>query len=227
MTTATARAQTTLAGLAVALVLVTTVTAGSIVVADRTLADATNDPLEQHQAERAADALVTDSPLTTAQGRIDKSLVNKTNASELATAVPTLRSVDFRVRVDGETIAAQGDPQGGTTVSRGAVAIETRTASETIDLNDSDAATLNGRTNRIQFDVNPDPDTTVRTIRVGDRVVLHRPTGIEGTHTVNVTDYADPVIRVERVGPAPTGSVTATATLFETEAARIEVTVDA
>ncbi|ELZ91933.1 hypothetical protein C440_16514 [Haloferax mucosum ATCC BAA-1512] len=225
--TATNRAQTSLAGLAVALVLVTAVTAGSIVVADRALADATSDTLEQHRAERAADTLVTDSPLTTTSGRLTRSLVNQTNASELATAVPALRNADFRVRVDGETIAVRGDPQAGTTVSRGAVATDTRTVSETIDLNDSDAMSLDGRTNQIRFDVDPDPDTTVRTVRVGERVVLHRPTGIEGTHTVNVTDYADPVIRVERVGPAPTGSITASATAFETTAVRIEVTVDA
>lgn len=227
------RGQTTLAGLAVALVLLTTVTVGGIVAADRALADATGSPLEGHRAERGADALVAGSPLTTDGGYVTQSLANETNASDLVAAIPSLRGVAFSVRFDGQEVASRGTPTGGVTVSRGVVAAETHTDSERIDLGEEDAATLDGRTDEIRFDVEPGANTTVRTIRVGDRVALHRPTGIEGTHTVTVSSYASPTVGVDAERDAPTGSetpggtVTATATIVETRAARVEVTVDA
>ncbi|KAB1197162.1 MULTISPECIES: hypothetical protein [Haloferax] len=223
----TRRGQTTLAGLAVALVLLTTVTAGSIVAADRALADATSSPLEQHRAERAAEALVTDGPITTSDGYVSPSLANETNASELSTAVPALRGVSFTVRFAGREIARQGTVTDGSRVSRGVVVVETRTDSERIELEDGMVGTLDGQTDEIQVDIDPRNNTTVRTIRVDDRVVLHRPTGLRGTHTVAVSSYASPVVRVEAAGDDPEGTVTVTATVFETRTERVEVSVDA
>ncbi|KAB1192333.1 hypothetical protein GJR96_02300 [Haloferax sp. MBLA0076] len=221
------RGQTTLAGLAVALVLLTTVTAGSIVAADRALSDATDTSLDRARADRAATALVTDSPVVTSHGYVDAQRANETNATELAAAIPTLRGVAFSVRFDGDEIAARGDVSDSVHVSRGVVVADYHTDSESIDVDGEDATTLDGRTGRIEFDVDPGANTTVRTIRVGDRVVLHRPTGIEGTHSVNVSSHAAPVIRVDVAGPAPAGTVTATARVFETRTGRIEVAVDA
>lgn len=232
--TATHRGQTTLAGLAVALVILTTVTVGSIVAADRALSDAAaGSPLEQHRAERAADALVADSPITTDRGYVAPPLVNGTNASDLVAAVPSLRGVAFSVRVEGRTVAERGTVTDGVTVSRGVVVVENRTGGGRIDLETDAATTLDGRTDEVRFDVDPGDNTTVRTIRVNDRVVLHRPTGIEGTHVVSVSPHAPPLIRVDAEGNAaanssgPAGTVTATATLFETRTALVEVTVDA
>jgi hypothetical protein len=223
----TSRGQTTLAGLAVALVLLTTVTAGSIVAADRALVDATGSSLEHHRAERTATTLVTDSPMATTDGTVDTTLVNETNASALVAAVPSLRGTAFSVWFDGREIAARGDVTDGVRVSRGVVAVERHTDSEAINLSERDSTTLDGRTERIRFDVDPRNNTTVETVRVGDTVVLHRATGIEGEHVVDVSSYATPVVRVDVTGPNPTGTVTATATMFETRAARVEVVVDA
>lgn len=224
-----ARAQTTLAGLAIALVLVTTVTAGTVVVADRTLVDATGDPLERRRAVQAAESLSTDPPahLTTVPGTLDAASLNETNASRLADAIPALRGVDFRVTLDGDTVAARGPPDDGTTVARGVAVVTTRTETETIDLGDGDSTTIGGRTGEIRVDVDPAGETTVETIRVGDRVVLHRPTGIEGSHVVAVSRDADPVVRVEAAGDAVAGRVTASAVVAERRTATLEVTVDA
>ncbi|RDZ46388.1 hypothetical protein C5B91_01575 [Haloferax sp. Atlit-10N] len=226
-----ARAQTTLAGLAVALVLVTAVTVGGVVAADRALADAAGESLEQHRAERTADALVTESPLVSSDNgsaaeAIDLALANDTNATELAAAVPSLRGVAFRVRVDDRTIAERGDLSGGHTVSRGALAVSRRSVGGTVDLSEETTTTLDGRTNRVRLDVNPGSNTTVQTVRVGDRVVLHRPTGIEGVRVVEVSSRASPVIRVETAESDPSGSVDASATAFDSTVVRIEVTVD-
>ncbi|POG53718.1 DUF7263 family protein [Haloferax marisrubri] len=229
-TRATARAQTTLAGLAVALVLVTAVTVGAVAAADRVLADAAGESLEQHRAERAADALVTDSPLVSSDDgsdAIDLALANDTNATALAAAVPSLRDAAFRVRVDGRTIAERGDPSGGHTVGRGALAVSRRSVGATIDLSEETTATLDGRTNRVRLDVNPGANTTIRTIRVDDRVVLHRPTGIEGERVVEVSSRSDPLIRVETAESDPSGSVDASATALDSTVVRLEVTVDA
>ncbi|MDS0242115.1 MULTISPECIES: hypothetical protein [unclassified Haloferax] len=226
----TTRAQTTLAGLAVALVLVTAVTVGAVAAADRALAGATGDSLEQQRAERAAAALLTDSPITWSDNgsdAIDLALANDTNATVLAAAVPPLRDAAFRVRIDGRTVAERGDPSGGATVSRGAVAVTRRNVRGSINLSAETNTTLTGRTNRTQLDVDPAPNTTVQTIRVGDRVVLHRPGGIEGRRVVGVPSRTDPVIRVETAGSDPYGTVDVSATAFDSTVVRIEVTVDA
>ncbi len=210
-----------------ALVLLTVVTAGSIVAADRALSDADGNSLEQHRVERASDALVTDSPLTTAQGYVAPSLANATNASELATAIPSLRGVSFRVRFDGRDVATRGPVTDGVTVSRSVVVVENRTVTEDIELGNETATTLDGRTDEIRVDVAPVNNTTVRTVRIGDRVVLHEPGGIDGSYVVAVSSYTTPEVRVDAVGDPPEGTVTATATLFETRTAQVEVTVDA
>ncbi|MFK5603433.1 DUF7263 family protein [Haloferax volcanii] len=225
-----ARAQTTLAGLAVALVLVTAVTVGAVAAADRVLADAAGESLEQHRAESAADALLTESPITWSDNgsdAVDLTLANETNATVLAAAVPPLRGAAFRVRIDGRTVAERGDPSSGYTVSRGAVGVNRRTVRRSINLSAEPNTTLTGRTNRTRLDVNPAPNTTVQTIWVDDRVALHQPAGIEGQHVVGVSSRPDHEVRVETTGDEPSGSVDVSATAFDATVVRIEVTVDA
>ncbi|WP_396610558.1 hypothetical protein ACH9L7_09930 [Haloferax sp. S1W] len=223
------RAQTTLAGLAIALVLLAAVTTTSVVLADRALADATGDPLEQRRAESAAETLVTDSPLTVSAGTVSAERVNETNASELASAVPALRGVDFRLVVDGDVVATRGDIDNstGTSVSRGVGIRSTRSDQTTFAITNDSSGSLDGRTNQLRIDIDPANGTTVTTVTVGDRVVLHRPTGIEGVHVVNDSTHANPVVDVEAIGPAPAGQVTISATIFERRPTRVEVAVDA
>ncbi|ELZ74689.1 hypothetical protein C455_17142 [Haloferax larsenii JCM 13917] len=223
------RGQTTLAGLAIALVLLTAVTTTSVVLADQALVDATGDPPEQRHAESAASALVTESPLAISDGTVSAERVNQTNASELASAIPALRGTDFRVVVDGNVVATRGGINNttGTTATRGVGLLSTRSDQITFAIDNDSRGSLDGRTDQLRIDVDPANGTTVRAVTVNDRVVLHRPTGVEGTHTVNVSTYADPTVGVEATGPAPAGQVTVSATIIERRPTRVEVTVDA
>ncbi|WP_410765563.1 hypothetical protein [Haloferax sp. DFSO60] len=226
-TKTTARAQTNLAGLAIALVFLTAATVSGVVIADRTLVDATGDSLEQQRAEQVAAAVADEPSLTTPLGAFDVTALNATNASTLEAALPVLRGIDYRISVNGTVVAERGDADGGVTVRRGVAVATPRFESETISLDSDDSASIAGRTDAVRLVVNPDGNTTVETIRVNDRVVLHRPTGIEGTHVVNVSASAAPLIRAEVSGPTPSGTIVADATVYDVETTTMEVTVDA
>ncbi|MFC7204506.1 hypothetical protein ACFQJC_13345 [Haloferax namakaokahaiae] len=221
------RAQTNLAGLAIALVFLTAATVSGVVIADRALVGATGDSLEQQRAEQVATAFADDPSLTTPVGALDATTLNETNVSTLETSLPILRGLEFRIRVNGTVVAERGDVSGGTTLSRGVAVATPRIESETISLDSDDSASIPGRTGSVRLDVDPDPDTTVETIRINDRVELHRPTGIEGTHVVNVSTTAPPLVRAEVNGSTPTGTITVEATVYDVETTTMEVTVDA
>lgn len=197
---------------------------------DRVFADTVGEPLEQHCVEGAADAPLTELPIMWSNNGSDVTdlvLANGTSVTMLAAATSPPRGTAFRVRIDERTAAERGDPPNDYTVSRGVANVNQRTARRLINLLAEPNTTLTGRTNRTRPDANPASNTTMQTIWVDNRVAFHQPAGIERQYVVGVSPQSDHEARVETAGNEPSGSVDASATVFDVTVVRIEMAADA
>lgn len=229
MTDDYSRGQANLLAVGVALVVLTGVVAFGLFVADGALDGATRDPGERATAVGVADRLVApDGPVAVRANVVNGSALAELDAAALAAAVPASEAADVRVALDGETVASRGTPAGGTTVRRVVlVANRTeRTIQPAFATGGTNAVTLPRRTDRIRLTVDPPNGTTVRTVRVNGRVVLHDPDGIDGTLTVPVSRYETATVRVNATGPLPAGSLDLAFYPETTRKAVLAVTVD-
>jgi hypothetical protein len=113
------QAQTTLPAVAVALVLLTGVTALGLAMADTAIVGADRTPDERRVAAGTADRLVAaDGPLGTRSNVVNESRVDTFDSTTLAEVAPATEEYATEVRLGGDTIAASGDPSGGTTIRR-------------------------------------------------------------------------------------------------------------
>lgn len=224
---ATNRAQASLPAFAIAVLVVTSTATLAILVADGAFGAADREPLERTHASGLADAMVADtSPMT-----IRANVVNETSVSaldtELETWFPSASGLDFAVTLGGTLVAERGDPTGGTTVRRLVLVAEphTRTLEPTLTSSDQ-AVTLPRRASSVNVTLAPPAGTTVSTVRVNDRVVLHDPIGLSGTYAVPLSRFETTSIDFNASGPLPQGSVRLTYRPVATEKAVLEVTVD-
>lgn len=221
------RAQTNLLALAVALLTVAAATGVGLALADGALAGADRDPLERRAASALAGRLVAgDAPTTDRPNVLNRSRVRNLTASDADRLAPAVRGRAVRVRLGDRTLVARGDPDDGTTTRRLVLVAERETTTRRFDLDRTDSLTLPRRTPRIRLTVDSGPDTTVRTVRMNDRVVLHEPAGLNGTATVSLPRDETARLTIETRG-GTNGSVRVTSYPAETTKATLVVTVGA
>lgn len=217
------RAQATLPAVAVALVVLTVVTALGLFVADSAIAGADRTPEERRVAAATAARLVAaDGPVSARANVLNESAVATFDAAALRNL--TVSEYATAVRLNSTTVAATADATGGTTVRR-LVLVETTTA-ERLDP-DGTSVTLPRRARNVTVTLTPPDGTTVSTVRANDRVVLHNGSGLEGTFTVDVSPYETTEIRLQAAGTLPDGAVTVEYDAPTTSKATLAVTVDA
>lgn len=228
MTRATGgRGQANLAALVVALVVVTATAVAGVVVADGALDRADRDPEDRRVAVALSERLVSGSgPLANRTNVLNATAVGEFDAATLDDEFPVVGDADVRVALDGEAIAERGDPTGGTTVRRVVLVERRESVTITPDLTGTDEVTLPRRTPTVRVRIDPPPGTTVRTVRANDRVVLHDPSGLDGTYEVDVSRFETTTLTVEGSGGLPPGSVEVTYFPARTTKGLLEVTVD-
>ncbi|PSQ44466.1 hypothetical protein BRD17_04075 [Halobacteriales archaeon SW_7_68_16] len=136
-------------------------------------------------------------------------------------------SRDVRVRLDGETIAATGPITDGTTVRRLVLVERRQTATVTPRLGAASrrSVVLPRRTPRVTVTIRPTAPT-VETVRAGERVVLHDPDGIAGTHEIGVSRHETARLRFVADGRLERGDVALAYVAAETTKATLSVTAE-
>ncbi|WP_380678788.1 DUF7263 family protein [Salinigranum sp. GCM10025319] len=235
------RGQANLIAVAVALVLVTSVLGASVAIAERSLVGATEarDPADRRAAATLAARLVADAPASYPPGVIGDG--TELTAEEVNALAPMAENASLSVELDGRTLFERGDPDGGVTVRRGILVGTATDRTAAIDLAADDAVTLPGRTGTMTLDLDPGPNTTIHTVRVNDRIVLHNDTGLSGEATVRTSVRRTTELAVETSvhatngsSPAPStptpvgpsGRVEVSYTTVDGEPATLVVTVD-
>lgn len=222
------RAQANLPAFAVAVLIVTSTATLSVLVADSAFTAADRQPLERTQATDLSAAMVdAGSPLTVRANVLKDSRVDVLD-DRLASWFPTSTGVDVTVRLDDSVVARNGTPNGGTTVRR-LVLVSTATPRviEPRFTGSDRAVTLPRRTDRMTLTIDPPPGTTVRTVRVNNRVVLHDPGGLGGDYDVTLSRFQTATIRFDADRSLPRGSVRVAYRPTTTMKAVLSVTVDA
>jgi hypothetical protein len=211
------RAQANLPALAVALLVVTTVAALSVTIADSAFTSADRNAAERATADALADRLIAaDSRLTDR-----RNVLNATRLDAETVAAIAPEDVDLRVAIDGEAVYERGDPT-GPTARRIALVADRQTATVNPPLTYGET-TLPRRSPRATIDV--DGSAGVETVRANDRVVLHDPDGLAGEYDVALSRYETTTLRFD--GDPQRGDVTVTYYPRRTTKALVEVTVDA
>lgn len=221
------RAQANLAALSVALLVLTATAVAGLVVADTALDRADRDPRDRRVAVAVSERLVAGTgPVADRTNVLNDSALAGLDAERLAAAVPALGDAAVRVSLDGEVLAERGDPTGGTTLRR-VVLVERRdSVTVTPALSDRGSVTLPRRSPRVRVRIDPPTGTTVRTVRANGRVVLHDPSGLDGTYEVRVSRFETTRLTFDADAALPRGSVEVTYYPARTTKGLLEVTVD-
>lgn len=219
------RGQANLPALAVALIAVTAATGIGLVVADGAFASADRQPGDRRAAVALAERLVApDGPLTIRQNVLNRSRVDGLTPGRLDESYPVADDRPVRLVLADETILERDSPT-GPTVER-LVIVGTRQVITRRPPLGGRAISLPRRTERVDLSIQPPNETTVRTVRANDRIVLRNPDGLEGNFTVRTARYETVRLAFEATGPLPRGSVAVTYYPVETTKARLEVTLD-
>jgi hypothetical protein len=227
------RAQANLLALAVALALVTAAVGIALTVAGGAFAAADREPLERQAAAALADRLLAaESPLTLpgrarlldpdALGRLDGRTLRKTLAASVSSDAAA-RERGVRVTLDGQTVAAAGDPAGGTTVRR-LVGVAAR--GPTRSLADGRAVLPPG-TAAVRVVLNSSSTATVHTLRADGRVVLRDPSGLRGTYAVALPGAGNHTLELGADGNLSAGDARVVVFRWNGSGRVLGVTVDA
>lgn len=223
----TGRAQTELPALGIAFVLLTTVLVLGLGVANSALSSAERPAVEQQAAVGLSESLTADSaPVTARENVIDPDVLAALTTAELESVYGLAPEHDIRVQVDGETFVESGDPTGGTTIDR-LVVLETRTR-QTLEpsFEASRAVTLPRRTPRVTIDIDPPPETVIRSVRANGRVVLRNLSGLDGEFEVPLSRLETQRLSFETAGALSEGDVTVTYYPAATRKTTLSVTID-
>lgn len=219
------RGQANLPALAVALLVLTTTAGLGVAVADGAFASADRDAIDRAGAAALADRLVAaDSPVTERRNVLNASRLEADEADETQAGLESLvpEGAAVRVAVDGEVVYERGDPTGSPTVRRLVLLAEAQAVTIEPPLSFGET-TLPRRSAAATITVAEDAD--VETVRANDRVILHDPDGLGGSHDVALSRYETTTLRFD--GDPQEGDVTVTYYPERTRKAHLEVTVDA
>lgn len=225
---ASGRGQANLIALVVALLTLAAVAGVGLSLAEGALDRADRDPLERRASNALADRLVAGDAATTDRPNVlDRSAAERLTPADVDALAPAVRNRSVRVGLGDRTLVSRGDPTGGATARRIVLVADRRATTRTLDLDRHDSLTLPRRTPRARLSIRSGPNTTVRTVRAGDRVVLHDPDGLGdsvGNATVRLSRYETARLEVETRG-GTNGSVAVTTYPAETTKATLVVTV--
>jgi len=226
MTAPTAtRAQTTLPAVAVALVLLTLVTALALGLADSAIASVERTPDERRVAAATADRLVAaDGPVADRANVLNGSRVDAFDGATLRNRTPTTAGYAVEVRLGGDAVATAGDVTRGTTIRR--LVLVEQTDTRTVDP-ESRQVTLPRRATSATVTFSPGGGAAVRTMRVNDQVRLHDDSGLRGAYEVDLTPYRTTRIEFQTPGQIGSDAVAITYETPRTTKTTLSVTVDA
>lgn len=221
------RGQTSLPALGLALLVLTAATVVAVAVADGALAGAERTPLDRQAAVGLSDRLTDErAPVTDRANVFNRSRLSALSASTLRTRYGLAADAAVRVRLDDRTLASDGRLRDGRSVRRLVLVQDRVERSITPAFDAGTAVTLPRRTDRVRLSISPPVNTTVRTVRVNERIVLHNTSGLEGTFTIDVSPYETARIRVAAAGQLSAGAVAIRYYPTRTRKARLVVTVD-
>lgn len=196
------RAQSNLLALPAALVVLAALTVGGVAVADSALDAADGAPRTAHAATALADRLVAADAGTTRDANVlDGARLATLTPGDLDRLAPAVAGRAVRVSLDGRTLVERGDPA-RSTVRRAVLVTERRSVERTVTLGLDDAAVEVGRTASVRLVVSAAPGAGVETVRAGDRVVLHNPSGVTGPATVRTRPGGNTTLRFALNGSA-------------------------
>lgn len=183
---------TNLLSLVAALVGLTLLLAGSLVVVEGIFTGA------EHDAGERATALTVSEGLVDGEHAKRSNVLSPASVDEINTETLRELGADERhaigVRIDGESVAAVGDPTDGTTVRRIVMLERTERVEEHPG---SDDVTLPSGVDSATVRVDSGSRATIETVRVDGRVVLHDPGGLDGRFTVDVPRQENATMSVE------------------------------
>lgn len=216
------RGQANLPALAVALLLVGASVAVAVALAGGAFAAADTEPRDTRLASSLAERLVAaNGPLSIRANVLSREAV--ANAS--GDSCP--KTTDCRVRLDGETVLARGDPRRGETVRRLVLLADTEWRTLDAGLPGEDAVTLPRRTTTATVHLDPPPATRVTTVRANGRVVLHDPDGLDGSYDLALSGYDTVTLAVDATRDLGAGTLSVDYRVETTTKAVMAVTVDA
>lgn len=223
------RAQTSLPPLAVALLVLATVTGLGLAVGDGALTAADRDPADRRVASSLADRLVApDAPTTYRSNVLNGSVIDELDDETLSTWFPASIDVeDVAVRVNDSTVASTGDASGGVTIRRLVVVERRDDRTLTPALGRTRTLTLPRRAGAATLSLEPPSGAEITTVHADERVVLHDPDGLNGTFDVELSRYETTTLAFEGAGSLPTGSVTIEYAPPRTTRTELVVTADA
>lgn len=213
------RAQANLLSLAVALTALVSAATLGLVVADGALAGADRDPGQRRAAGAVAERLVSAEATTVRENVLDGEAIADLSAATIAELAPPAANRSIRVQLGEETLFERGDPTGAT-VERVVLVAERTTRSRSAAVGGGDDLTLPRRTDRVALTFAA--GSTVETVRVNGRIVLHDPGGLAGQFVVEPSRYETATLSFE----GGTAQVGIESRPLRTEKATLRVTVD-
>lgn len=218
------RAQTTLPAVAVALVLLTLVTALGLGLADSAIASAERTPDERRVATATTERLVAaDGPVADRANVLNGSRVDTFDGPALRNETPATAGYAVEVMVGSDVVAATGDAADGTTIRR--LVLVARTDTRAIEP-ESRQVTLPRRATSATVTFSPGNGAAVRTMRVNEQVRLHNDSGLRGAYEVELTPYRTTRIEFQTPGRIERGAVEISYETPRTTKRTISVTVD-
>lgn len=219
------RGQANLLSLVVALVLLSTALVASIAIVDAAFTTDQREATERAVATGASERLVApDGPIADRENVLNKSRVTAFDDEALAAELPVASNRAIAVSLDDEQVAAVGQPDHGTTVRR-VVLVESTESVERTPVLSTDRTTVPVRTERIELTIQPE-NTTVETVRVNDRVVLHDQEGLAGKYDIRTSRYETATLTFEGNGTLETGDIQLGYQVTTARKALLAVTVD-
>jgi hypothetical protein len=221
------RAQLSLPALGLAFLVLTAVTVLGVAVADGAVGSTERPALDRQAAVALSDRLVTaEGPLTVRANVVTASAVADLNETVLRTEYGLAAGTDVRITLDGNELVSSGSVDDGVSIERLVVIRERHVRTLDPSFSAGNSVTLPRRTDRVTLSITPGTNTTVSTVRVGDRVVLHNDSGLYGTFNASVSSLETARLTFESTGPLAQGNVSVTYYPVETRKARLGVTVD-
>jgi len=221
------RAQASLPALAIALLILTSVTVLSLAVADGALSSADRAPAERHVAASLADRMIAaNGPTAVRRNVLSADRLERLNASVLGEIYPVAAEPAVRISIGDDRVVNEPAADGGTTIRRIVAVRRSHNRSITPAFGPNKAVTIPRRTNLSRIDLDPPNGTTIRTVRVSGRVVLRNPAGLAGKYTLDLSRFETTRLRFEGSGPLHAGNVTIEYPVAETHRTTMAVTVD-
>lgn len=219
------RGMSTLLSLVTAITVLTIVLAGTLIVVEDAFRDTRRGDAQRAVAIQASDRLVSaDGPSADRANVLNASALEDLDAADLR-ALGASDRFEVAVALDGDRIAAVGDPDGGHVVRRIVLVERSERVERTPDLDGADEATLPVRTDEIELELAPPPDTTVTEVRANGRVVLANQSGLAGSHDVETARYETLTLSFDANGSLSTGDVAVAYAATSRERAMLAVTV--